>query len=103
MTNPTPRTAAQSDGAMREIGCPHDSWGAVFPCPTCGTPRSLVPATRQRVATPDAGLRAALETATVEKLGRRMYRTASGIPMEMPAKIERIVRHALATPPAEEK
>ena len=61
MTNPTPRTAAQSDGAMREIGCPHDSWGAVFPCPTCGTPRSLVPATRQRVAAPDAALRDALE------------------------------------------
>jgi hypothetical protein len=43
-------------------------------------------------------LRLALETITVEKDGRRMYRTRDGVPMEMPAKFDRIVRAALASP-----
>ena len=30
--------------------------------------------------------------------GRRMYRTRNGVPMEMPAKVERLVRAALSRP-----
>ena len=40
-------------------------------------------------------LELALTTATVEVHGQRMYRTRYGTPMEMPAKIERMVRSSL--------
>ena len=37
----------------------------------------------------------ALEACTVEQDGRRYYVTANGIPQEMPARLERLVRTAL--------